>query len=107
MLCLFAQSRLTLCDPMDYSPPGSSVHGDSPGKNTEVRCRALLQGIFPTQGSNPHLLCLLLWQTGFFFFFITNATWKATSAQHSDFYILQNNHNKSSYHLSSNILHYY
>ena len=48
----------TLCDPMDCSPPppstGSSVHGDSPGKNTGVDCQALLQGIFPTQGSNPH-----------------------------------------------------
>ena len=33
----------------------SSVHGDSPGKNTEVGCHALLQGIFPTQGSNPGL----------------------------------------------------
>ena len=29
------------------------VHGDSPGKNTGVGCRALLQGIFPTQGLNP------------------------------------------------------
>ena len=29
---------------------------DSPGKNTEVGCKALLQGIFPTQGSNPGLL---------------------------------------------------
>ena len=38
---------------MDCSPPGSSVHGDSPGKNTEVGFHALLQGIFPTQGSNP------------------------------------------------------
>ena len=38
---------------MDYSPPGSSAHGDSPGKNTGVGCQALLQGIFPTQGSNP------------------------------------------------------
>ena len=38
------------------SPPGSSVHGDSPGKNTRVGCHALLQGIFPTQGSNPGLL---------------------------------------------------
>ena len=28
------QSCLTLCDPMDCSPPDSSVHGDSPGKNT-------------------------------------------------------------------------
>ena len=37
---------------------------DFPGKNTVVGCRALLQGIFPTQGSNPHLLCLLHWQVG-------------------------------------------
>ena len=35
---------------------------DSPGKNTGVDCHALLQGIFPIQGSNPHLLCLLHWQ---------------------------------------------
>ena len=27
LVCLHAQSRLTLCDPMDCSPPGSSVHG--------------------------------------------------------------------------------
>ena len=40
---------------MDCSPPGSSVHGDSSGKNTEVGCHALLQEIFPTQGSNPDL----------------------------------------------------
>ena len=33
----------------------------SPGKNAGVRCPVLLQGIFPTQGSNPHLLCLLYW----------------------------------------------
>ena len=31
------------------------VHSDSPGKNTGVGCHALLQGIFPTQGSNPGL----------------------------------------------------
>ena len=37
---------------------------DSPGKNTGVGCQALLQEIFPTQGSNPHLLCLLHWQLG-------------------------------------------
>ena len=45
----------TLCNPMDCTPPGSSVHGDSPGKHTGVGCHALLQGIFPTQGSNPGL----------------------------------------------------
>ena len=38
---------------MDYSPPGSSVHGDSLGKNTGVTCHALHQGIFPTQKPNP------------------------------------------------------
>ena len=33
-----------------------------PGKNCEVGCHFLLQGIFPTQGSNPRLLHLLHWQ---------------------------------------------
>ena len=50
------QSCPTLCDPMDCSPPDSSVHGDSPGKNTGVACHALLQGIFPTQGLNSRLV---------------------------------------------------
>ena len=56
MLCLVAQLCPTLCDPMCCSLPGSSVHGDSPGKNTRMGCHALLQGIFPTQGLNPGLL---------------------------------------------------
>ena len=42
--------------------PGSSVHGDSPGKNTGVDSHALPQGIYLTQELNPHLLCLLHWQ---------------------------------------------
>ena len=50
VLCLVAQSCLTLYDTKDCSLPGSSVHGDSPGKNTGVGCHALLQGILPTQG---------------------------------------------------------
>ena len=37
---------------------------DSPGKNTGVGCHALFQGIFPTQGSNPRILCLPHWQEG-------------------------------------------
>ena len=49
----------TLCDPMNFSPLGSSLHGDSPGKDTGLGCCALLQGIFPTQGSNLSLLWLL------------------------------------------------
>ena len=48
---------LTLCDPMDCSLPGSSVHGIFLGNSTGVDCHFLLPGIFPTQGSNlglPH-----------------------------------------------------
>ena len=56
MKALVPLSCPTLCDPMDCSPPGASVHGDSPGKNTRVGCHSLLQGIFPTQESNPGLL---------------------------------------------------
>ena len=56
VLCLVAQSCPTLYNPMDCRLPGSSVHGDSLGKNTRVGCHALLQGIFPTQGLNPGLL---------------------------------------------------
>ena len=66
-VCMYAKS-LQLCttrrDPMDCSPPGSSVHGISPGKNSEVSYHALLQGIFQTQGSNLCLLHLLHWQVG-------------------------------------------
>ena len=39
---------------------------DSPGKNSGVGCHALVQGIFPTQGLNPHPLCLLPIAHGFF-----------------------------------------
>ena len=42
--------------PWTVSSTGSSVHGDSPGKNTGVGCHALLQGIFSTQGWNPSFL---------------------------------------------------
>ena len=68
MLCVQGAKSLQLCltlhDAMDCSPPGSSVHGDSPVKNTGVGCHALLQGIFLTQVSNPCLLCLLNWHVG-------------------------------------------
>ena len=51
VLWLVAQSCPTLCDTRDCSPPGSSVHGNTPGKNIRVGCHALRQGIFPTQVS--------------------------------------------------------
>ena len=52
VLSRFSCIRLTLCNPMNCSSPGPYVHG----KNTEVGCHAFLQSMFPTQGSNPHLL---------------------------------------------------
>ena len=55
LLCLVAQSCPTLCNLVDCSPPDSSVHGDSPGKNTGVGCHAFFQGNFPIQGLNPGL----------------------------------------------------
>ena len=55
MMCSVTQLCPTPCDPMDCRPPGSSVHGDSPGKDAGVGCHSLLQGTFPTQGSNPGL----------------------------------------------------
>ena len=73
ILCSFL--NLTVCgkllqlcpalyNPMECSPQGSSVLGDSPDKNTRMGCLFLLQGILPTQGSNLHLLGRLLWQEG-------------------------------------------
>ena len=48
-----AQSCLTLCNHMDCSLPGSSVHGDSPGQNTEVGSCSRLQGNLPNPGIKP------------------------------------------------------
>ena len=44
------------CDSMDYSPPGSSVHGISQARTLERVCQLLLQRIFPIHGLNPRLL---------------------------------------------------
>ena len=57
MCAVSLQSCPTLCDPMDLSSPLRLLFPwNSPSVNTGVDCHALLQGIFPTQGSNPHLL---------------------------------------------------
>ena len=67
------QSCPTLCNLMDCSPPGSSVYGNSPGKNTGVGGHALLQGIFPTRGSNLCLMSPALAGR----LFTTSAAWEA------------------------------
>ena len=68
------QSCVTLCDPMDHSPPSSSVHGILQARITGVGCHALLQGIFPMQGSDSCLLCLPVLAGGFL---TSGATWEA------------------------------
>ena len=56
------QSCPTLCNPLDSSPPGSSVHEILQARILEWITMPSLQGIFLTQGLNPHLLHLLHWQ---------------------------------------------
>ena len=77
------QLCLALCDPMNHTPR-LLCPWDSPGKNTGVGCRAILQGIFltcvrdlPDTGSNPRLLSAVLADG----FFTISATWEA----HSDY----------------------
>ena len=70
--CMHAK-LLQLCDPMVIQGLfvtlrtvvcQAPLHGVSPGKNTGVNGHALLQGIFPSQGSNLCLSCLPHWQMG-------------------------------------------
>ena len=49
------------CDPMDYSPPGSSVRGILQARILEWEAISSSRVIFPTQGPNWHLLHLLPW----------------------------------------------
>ena len=81
MCGLVAQLCPTLCNPVDCSPPGSPVHGDSPDENTGVGCHALLQGISLTQRGNLCLLCLQHWQVGSL---TTSATWEASKVGIND-----------------------
>ena len=61
VLVLLTQLCPTVRYAMDCSPPGSSIHGIFPSKNTGVGCYFLLQDVFLTQGRNSHLLH---WQGG-------------------------------------------
>ena len=61
-VCMHVHLCPTLCNPPGLQPTRLLCPWDSPGKNTGVGCHSLLQGVFLTQGSNPHLLPLLHWQ---------------------------------------------
>ena len=67
------QSCPTLCNPVDY-PVRLLCPWDSPGRNTGVGCYFLFQGIFLTQGLNPHLFMSPALAGGFFTIW---ATWEA------------------------------
>ena len=61
--------------PVDFSSSDSSAYGIFEARNTGVGCHFLLQGIFPTQGSNPSHMRLLHWQAGKIF--TISAPWEA------------------------------
>ena len=60
VLCLVTQSHPSLFDPMDCSLPGSSVHGDLPGKDTEVFQPCPPPGDLPNPGIEPRSPTLLV-----------------------------------------------
>ena len=69
VLCVLdsiTKSCQTLCNPMDCSPPGSSVHGTSQARILEWVANFVLQVTFPTLGLNPSVLCLQRWQADSF-----------------------------------------
>ena len=47
---------------VDLYPASLLCPGNFPGENIGAGCHFLLQGIFPTQGTNPRLFCLIHWQ---------------------------------------------
>ena len=82
MCAKLLQSCPTPCDPMDYSLPGSSIHGILQAQSTGVDCHALLQGIFLTQGSNP---CFLHWQVGSLLLALPEKPFSSPSLSHFPF----------------------
>ena len=73
---------------MDCGLPHSSVYGILQARTLDgVGCHFLLQGIFPTQGSNPHLPSLVSPALAGRFF-TTNATWEALSEKENQCLIL-------------------
>ena len=57
-IIVLSYSVMSDCYPMDCSLPGSSIHGDSLGKNTGVGCHALFQRNLPNPGIEPRSLTL-------------------------------------------------
>ena len=79
-LCCYCRSVVSDSSrPHGLQPTRLLYPWDSPGKNTGVGCHFLLQGIVPTQGSNPHLLhCYMD------LFSLKTPPWLLSSRRHSD-----------------------
>ena len=74
-VCMLSRfSHVWLCNPMDCSPPGSSDCEILQARILEWVAISYYKGFFPTQGLNPHLLCLTLAGRCF----ATSTTWEAT-----------------------------
>ena len=78
-MCLVAQLCPTLCNPMDYSLPSSSVHGDSPGKEYWSGLPYPPPGDLPNPRIKLMALTLPALAGGFF---TTTATWEAPNFWH-------------------------
>ena len=61
--CYYSVTKLclTLCNPVDYSPSGSSVHGISQARIKKLVAICFSRAIFPTRGSNPCVSCIGRW----------------------------------------------
>ena len=87
-LCLHAkllQSCLTLCNPLDCSPPGSSVHGILQARILE-EIRSPSPGDLPDPGIKPASLMTPALAGGFF---TPSATWEAPNAFVDGHYFLK------------------
>ena len=75
-MCVYGQlvSHVWLCNPVDCSPPGFSVHGIFQARILELAAISYSKGSFQMQGLNLHLLCLLHWQMDSYHC----ATWEGT-----------------------------
>ena len=103
VLCSVAQLCPTLCDPMDYSSPGFSVCEIFAGKNTGMGWHFLLQGIFPTQGSNLRLLCFLHWQAGSLSLAAPMNGWTSAQRRYWGSYVIRQNRDQEEWEQSQRL----
>ena len=88
---------------MDYSSPGFSVCEIFAGKNTGMGWHFLLQGIFPTQGSNLRLLCFLHWQAGSLSLAAPMNGWTSAQRRYWGSYVIRQNRDQEEWEQSQRL----